>query len=117
MIKDAMSSGIVNLANPTANRAVLYIEDLIDALELILDNPPKKSEIYNLSSINGNMEIFVNSVAKKFNAKINLLENSNTYNFQMTTEKFSKDYNYRFTDDLDKLIDNIILFYKEKYNY
>jgi hypothetical protein len=63
------------------------------------------------------MEIFVNSVAKKLNAKINLLENSNTYNFQMTTEKFSKHYSYRFTDDLDKLIDNIILFYKEKYNY
>lgn len=117
MIKDAISTGIVNLANPMANRAVLYIEDLIDALELLLDNPPKKSEIYNLSSINGNMEIFVNSVAKKLNAKINLLENSNTYNFQMTTEKFSKHYSYRFTDDLDKLIDNIILFYKEKYNY
>ena len=117
MVKDAMFSGVVNLANPSANRAVLYIEDLIDALELLLDNPPKKSEIYNLSSVNGNMEIFVNSVAKKFNAKINLLENSNTYNFQMTTEKFSKQYGYKFTDDLDKLIESIIVFYKDKYNF
>jgi nucleoside-diphosphate-sugar epimerase len=116
MVKDAMTTGTVNLANPKANRAVLYIEDLIDALELLLDSPPKSSEIYNLSSVNGNMENFVNTVAKKFNAKINLLENSNTYNFQMSTEKFSKHYNYKFTNDLELLVDNIIEFYKTKYN-
>jgi nucleoside-diphosphate-sugar epimerase len=117
MVKDAMTTGAVNLANPKANRAVLYIEDLIDALELLLDSPPKSSEIYNLSSVNGNMESFVNVVAKKFNAKINLLENSNTYNFQMTTEKFSNHYNYKFTNDLEMLVDNIIEFYKTKYNW
>ena len=117
MVKDAMTTGAVNLANPKANRAVLYIEDLIDALELLLDSPPKSSEIYNLSSVNGNMENFVNVVAKKFNAKINLLEDSNTYNFQMTTEKFSNHYNYKFTNDLEMLVDNIIEFYKTKYNW
>ena len=117
MVKDAMTTGAVNLANPKANRAVLYIEDLIDALELLLDSPPKSSEIYNLSSVNGNMESFVNVVAKKFNAKINLLENSSTYNFQMTTEKFSNHYNYKFTNDLEMLVDNIIEFYKTKYNW
>ena len=114
MIKDAMTDGIVNLANPKANRAVLYIEDLIDALELILDNPPKSSEIFNLSSINGNMETFVNLISKKLNSKIKRLTDSNAYDFQMTSEKFSDYYNYKFTDDLEIIVDNIISFYKNR---
>jgi nucleoside-diphosphate-sugar epimerase len=114
MIKDAMTDGIVNLANPKANRAVLYIEDLIDALELILNNPPKSSEIFNLSSVNGNMETFVNLISKKLNSKIKRLTDSNAYDFQMTSEKFSNHYNYKFTDDLEIIVDNIINFYKNR---
>tara|TARA_B100000029_G_scaffold422144_1_gene428722 strand:- start:3423 stop:4286 length:864 start_codon:yes stop_codon:yes gene_type:complete len=114
MIKDAMTNGIVNLANPKANRAVLYIEDLIDALELILDNPPESSEIYNLSSVNGNMETFANLVCKKLDTKINRLTDSNAYDFQMTSEKFSNHYNYSFVDDLEIIVDNIINFYKTR---
>ena len=39
MVKNALLDKTVNLANPMANRGVLYIEDLIDALELIKTIP------------------------------------------------------------------------------
>ena len=89
MIKDAMTDGIVNLANPS-------------------------SEIFNLSSVNGNMETFVNLISKKLNSKIKRLTDSNAYDFQMTSEKFSNHYNYKFTDDLEIIVDNIINFYKNR---
>jgi nucleoside-diphosphate-sugar epimerase len=116
MVKDAFIDKEVNLANPKANRGVLYIEDLIDALELIIDNPPKKSEIFNLNSCNGNMESFANIVIKNTGAKLNSLKDSNAYDFQMTSQKFSDHYSYKFTNDIEVVINNIIDFYKIKYS-
>jgi nucleoside-diphosphate-sugar epimerase len=115
MVKDALLDKKVNLANPMANRGVLYIEDLVDALELIIDNPPKKSEIFNLNSCNGNMESFANIVLKNTGAKLNTLNDSNAYDFQMTSQKFSDHYSYKFTNDIEVVINNIIDFYKVKY--
>ena len=115
MLKDALLDKTVNLANPMANRGVLYIEDLVDALELIIDNPPKKSEIFNLNSFNGNMESFANIVLKNTGAKLNALKDSNVYDFQMTSQKFSNYYSYKFTNDIEVVVNNIIDFYKVKY--
>ena len=115
MVKDALLDKTVNLANPMANRGVLYIEDLVDALELIIDNPPEKSEIFNLNSCNGNMESFANIVLKNTGAKLNMLKDSNAYDFQMKSEKFSDHYSYKFTNDIEVIINNIIDFYKVKY--
>jgi len=116
MVKDGLLNNTVNLANPKANRGVLYIEDLIDALELIIRNPPKESEVFNLNSCNGNMENFANIVIKKTGAKLNMLKDSNAYDFQMTSQKFSDYYSYKFTTDIETLVDNIIDFYKAKYS-
>ena len=51
---------------------------------------------------------------KKLNSKIKRLTDSNAYDFQMTSEKFSNHYNYKFTDDLEIIVDNIINFYKNR---
>ena len=115
MVKDALIDKVVNLANPKANRGVLYIEDLIDALELIIENPPKKSEVFNLNSCNGNMESFANIIIKRTGAKLNMLKDFNAYDFQMTSQKFSDYYSYQFTNDISTVINNIIEFYKTKY--
>ena len=112
MVKDALTEEKIYLANPKANRGVLFIEDLIDALELLLNDPPDKPQIYNLSSINANMETLANIVKKKTKAVIQELNHSSKYNFQMSSNKFSHDYNYKFTNDVEVIIDNLIKFYK-----
>ena len=111
MVKDALNENKIYLANPKANRGVLFIEDLVDAIELLLNSPPKLPQIYNLSSINANMETLANIVKKKTNATIHELDHSSKYNFQMSSNKFSNDYNYHFTDDVEVIIDNLIKFY------
>ena len=116
MVKAALMDKEVKLGNPKASRGVLYLEDLIDALVLILNNPPVESQIFNLSSINGNMENFANMVAHKLNVKIKRLPDSPTYNFQLDNSKFSKIYNYKFTNDMELIADNLIEFYTATYN-
>lgn len=116
MVKAALLDKEVKLGNPKASRGVLYIEDLIDALVLILNNPPTESQIFNLSSINGNMENFANMVAHKLNVKIKRLPDSPTYNFQLDNSKFSNTYNYKFTTDMEIIADNLIKFYTATYN-
>jgi nucleoside-diphosphate-sugar epimerase len=112
MIFDGLKTKQINLSNPTVLRPVLFIEDLIRAIEKIIENEKDyNSEIYNLCSLNLTMEAYAKAVSSMLKVPINRLPNIKTYNFGMSNEKFKNKYNFEFTKDLTVIIKNI----KNKY--
>ena len=108
MIYDGLKTKKINLNNPTVLRPILFIEDLIRAIEKIIENEKDyNSEIYNLCSLNLTMEEYAKGVSSLLNVPINKLPNIKTYNFGMSNEKFKNKYNFEFTKDLSVIIKNI----------
>ena len=111
MTFDAAFNSGVNLANPLAVRPILYIQDLANAIELILESD-EKNEIFNLCSLNGNMKFYADSVSRKFKSNINHLQNSITYSFAMSNEKFCDRFGYQFEKNISVILDNIYAGYQ-----
>lgn len=108
MSADAKYENKINLANSKSERPVLFIDDLIKSLFLIVKNHEEfRKNIFNLCSINSNMETYAMAVAKYFNSEIILNKDSSTYSFHMDNSKFKKFSNFQFTSDIEKIITNI----------
>jgi nucleoside-diphosphate-sugar epimerase len=106
MVKDALVNKVINLANPKAVRPVLYIEDLVKCL-IILLNSHQTNEIFNLCSLNGDMEYYAESVSRKFMVPINHMQDSITYSFSMSNNKFSERFDFKFEKDINMILSNI----------
>ena len=111
MTLDAITKKKVFLANPNVFRPILYIEDLIDAIEVILKRKNNRHMIYNLCSVNLRMIDYAKTVSRQFSCKIQRLKNTNTYNFKMSNKRFCKEYNFKFTKNISKITTELEKFY------
>tara|TARA_B100001250_G_scaffold285724_1_gene247797 strand:- start:3706 stop:4566 length:861 start_codon:yes stop_codon:yes gene_type:complete len=111
MTLDAITKKKVFLANPNVFRPILYIEDLVDAIEAILKRKNNRHMIYNLCSVNLRMIDYAKTVSKQFRCKIQKLKNTNTYNFKMSNKRFCKEYNFEFTKNISKITTELEKFY------
>ena len=107
MVLDAIEKKELTLANPSVLRPILFIDDLVNALDSILTEPNVSGEVFNLCSMTASMSDYANQISAHFSVPIRNLPNSSTYNFGMTAEKFSSQYNFSFTTDLQDIISNI----------
>ena len=111
MTLDAINKKKVFLANPDVFRPILYIEDLVKAIEVILKRKSNQYMIYNLCSVNLRMIDYAKTVSNQFNCKIQRLKNTNTYNFKMSNKRFCKEYNFKFTKNISKITTELEKFY------
>jgi nucleoside-diphosphate-sugar epimerase len=108
MSEDAIVKKKIFLSNPNKHRPILYINDLIKSLDLIVENHKDlRNEIFNLCSVNETMNNYANYVKNFFKIKIIRLENSNAYSFQMTNTKFIKFTKFVFTTNIETILQNI----------
>jgi len=114
MVKAAVNESIVRVANNSNYRPVLWIDDLIDAIDILLNSDPQKlSRVYNLYSTVNTMGGFAEAVSKKFSVPIKNMGNSQTYNFGMSNELFEKSFDYKFTSNINLILENIANFWKK----
>lgn len=108
MCEDAIIKKKIFLSNPNKHRPILYINDLIRSLDLIIENHKElRNEIFNLCSINDKMKNYANYVKNFFKIRIVRLEDSNSYSFQMTNSKFIKFTKFSFTTDIETILYNV----------
>ncbi len=108
MSLDAMKKKKIFLSNPKSYRSILYIEDAISSLELIVKNHKDlRNQIFNLCSINNTMNGYADFVKNFFKVEILRLPNTKTYNFQMSNNKFRAFTKFIFTNDIEKILQNI----------
>ena len=107
MIKSFKNSGEINIANKEFFRPILWINDLVEAISLILDSQVN-SGIYNLASFNTSIGELANEISSITNAKINDVGSSKTYNFMMKTKKFESEFDFRFQGSVFKIVDSLL---------
>ena len=106
MVNSSIKNGYLEISNKNKFRSILFIEDLIAAVLKIIETDVNDG-IFNLCSFNASIEEIGETVAQKMNAKIKNKHDSPTYNFMMDTSKFEKEFNFKFTGDIKKIIDNL----------
>jgi nucleoside-diphosphate-sugar epimerase len=91
MYKSAMESGVINVVNPNIHRAILFIDDLVDAMQAIIDKNDGNGGIYNIASFNdsiGNIAEYVSSYIDKSTKIITSFQPS-VYDFCVSCSKFN----------------------------
>jgi UDP-glucose 4-epimerase len=109
MVSDGLAHRTVMVSNPRAWRPVLAIEDLVRALDMLIDSECR-SGVFNLCSVNLTIRAYAEAVARMTGATLRVLEDSPTYNFIMSSRKFSDTFGLSFTSDVDDIIASLARF-------
>ena len=128
MAYNAIIKNEVVLYNSETRRSILGLNDLKNCIEKILKNNKKVGGIYNLSSFTKTAGEMATTVGKKLNVNITTvvpseqnLKNMNEklisskYNFGLDCSKFSKDFDYVFTDTIDTIVDGLSINWNNMY--
>lgn len=107
MTKAAIETGEIKVRNPLISRPILFLEDLKNAVQNIIERPT--SGIYNLASTHVTVEEAANAVAEATGAKINLeTDDATPYDFKLSTEKFEGAFGEYRQSDISKVIQELI---------
>lgn len=109
MTLSALNNREVNVFNGHAHRPILGINDLTRVVETIVDSDKDKRGIYNIASVNHNILEIGAKVAKHTGVTLNDKGKNFTYDFMISSEKFSKEYNFTFNDTVESIVDEILL--------
>ena len=118
MTNTAKTKGQIHLFNADTKRSILGINDLVQAIDTILECKEDHRGVYNLASFtstSGEIAEVVGKVAKvkvvnKDTPKVitnEKLEKKN-YNFGVTTKKFEKTFKFKFKDTLESIVHETI---------
>jgi nucleoside-diphosphate-sugar epimerase len=108
MIKSALETNKVNAKNLQIRRAILGINDVSNALNMLVDIDIAPGQ-YNLASFNSTVGKIANAVAEMTNSVITEHPNDKlAYDFELSTEKFCKATGFEFTDTVDSLITGLL---------
>lgn len=119
MIYNAKKNGKIFVYNKDINRAILGINDLCNCIKLLLENNNKELKgVYNINSFNSTVNDISLKVSEKCNVEIEYIDNVNniinyklqtkSYNFKINSNKFEKNFNYKFSENIDSIIDGIL---------
>ena len=108
MTLSAINTNEVNVFNGSSFRPILYIEDLCDAIIAITDDYKDNRGIYNVSSFNSNIYDIAKEVTTYTKSKLNVSGDTTSYNFQMSSDKFSNTFNFKFKGNIKSIVDSIL---------
>ncbi len=115
MVNDSIKENLITiLVNPTEGsikRGVLGLTDLGRAIRCMLGVDKWNSRVYNISSFNSSVKDIAKKVSNLLDTAYTELANYNTfpsYSFQVSTQRFERDFNFKFTDTIESLVSELI---------
>lgn len=120
MVNSAISEGHIKLYIKDIMRPILGIKDLISALEVIIDTDSGIKGIYNLASFNSTSEEIANTISSVMNIPVieydvndiekitNVKLQTKAYNFAIDSSKFEKNFNFKFTENIESITKSIV---------
>lgn len=107
MTLSALNDNKVNVFNGEAHRPILSINDLVRAVDTIIDCEKDNRGVYNVASVNHNIYDIGKKVAEYLS--VPLIDNGKnfTYDFTISSEKFMKTFDFVFQDTVESIVDNI----------
>lgn len=106
MVKSCLENGELFVSNEKYYRPILWIDDLVQGIEKVL-NSDVKNGIFNMASFESTIGAIANSVAEKLDSKVIKLSDTGTYNFRMEVSKFEQTFDFRFKGSLELIIDEL----------
>lgn len=108
MFQDATKLGKVNVVNPKVRRGVLFLPDLLEAINLIISDPIPG--IYNLSSINTSVGEIAEVISRKFDSALDIREETtiSNYDFHLNSELFEKTFGDFKVTNLDEILTGLL---------
>lgn len=115
MVYLAMKNNVIEITNKNIKRPILGINDLCNSITKIIEQENAENGFYNLCSFNSSVGELAEVVSQILNVPI--LDQGYTkdlpYNFQISNEKFCKNFNFNFTDTAHKIVDNLVKNYNK----
>jgi nucleoside-diphosphate-sugar epimerase len=110
LVWSALTKGYVEIANASAHRPLLGINDLCRAVEAIVTRPVSPG-CYNLASVNVRIGEVAEYVAQRFGVPCRPVERPNRYDVCVDTRKFTAAAGFEFQDTIAGLVDSLHAFY------
>lgn len=119
MTYNAISSGEIKLYIKDIIRPILGINDLVRAIETIIDCDQDKRGIYNLASFNETAENIAYGVSDILNIKVkeyetdpsnieNIKLQTKCYNFSISCKKFINAFNFKFNETVKTITESLV---------
>lgn len=109
MVKNSIENNCIKIKNLQMKRSILGINDLMRAIEKIIDNECDSGQ-YNLASFTMTVEQLANCVSNICGSSV-IQEPSDTvfYSFEISTKKFQNYMNFTFNDQPENIIQELKL--------
>lgn len=116
MYSNAINDGEIKLYIKSIMRPILGIQDLVNAVQKIIESDKDCRGLYNLASFNKTAEEIAYSVSKEINVPVkeyeknpnDIISNSKLqtvcYDFKIDTSKFEKYFDYKFTETIESIV-------------
>lgn len=111
MTSDAIVKKKIHVSNPNCFRSCLAINDLEKAFLTLISKITlisESSSIFNLSSFSDSIDNIARKIAMVTGADLIQEQDSPTYNFSMSTNKFEKLFNFKFQENIESIVKNLI---------
>lgn len=129
MVDNAQINDVINVTNRNNYRPILGITDLVRAVETIIESDKQNTQgIYNLCSFNSTVDIMSNTIMNIINNRrqkyyedkyspagvsfpkvtIKYLADTPSYNMSMSTHKFIETFDFKFTDTIESIAQDIL---------
>jgi UDP-glucose 4-epimerase len=90
MCLDAHFLKEINVANPKSERSLLFLVDLVEIINMLINSSKAKPGIYNALTYNTSIGDLSTLVGNYFNASIKMHPDSPTYSFRMNMDKIKE---------------------------
>jgi len=108
MTLSAKTNKEVVVMNGKAFRPIIGTNDLCRSVEAIINSTEDKRGIYNVASFNQQIFDIGMKVATLMGVPLKDKGNSFTYNFEITSEKFMRNFNFEFKDTIESIVNSIV---------
>ena len=102
---DSIKNKKITVVNPDTKKSLLFIDDLCRAIiRLVEIKKTNKFGVYNLSSLNSKIIQIAKKIANFHKSKIIIKKGQTNYSFYTSNNKFSKNFNFKFTKKIKNMI-------------
>jgi nucleoside-diphosphate-sugar epimerase len=109
MVYSYKTKGSIWVSNSWIKRPILAIDDLVRAIDKIINADQKYLGQYNLCSFNRTVDEISDTVSKVLDCEIVKNKNSNkVYDFEISNKNFQKDYDFTFKCDIESVIISMV---------
>lgn len=124
MVYNGLLNGKIYCFNPEVHRPILGLADLIRCVQAILSSKdPARSKIYNLTSFNSTSLEIAESVSNLLKCDLEVVNSlpenvtnvklqTNAYDFCIDTSLFSQEFNFKFQETTESIVESIMKNFK-----